>query len=167
MVTWAERRMARRYMRTAGKAPTIKQWDALTDRINKRNAALAKHLYYVTTSVNGEQISGEGIDDPFVNIRIEISWKDLLRSLLFRRGMKVGASVSGTREAMHKVMDAEHLMYTSATLPKVRDVLMKMGNTNTRATDIITQLQNNGILFRERWTDDVTDDERPVAGGHS
>lgn len=47
-------------------------------------------------------------------------------------------------------MDDEVLYYDEETLVKVRLALGKAGCGANRITDCITELQNSGILFRER-----------------
>lgn len=47
-------------------------------------------------------------------------------------------------------MKHERLTATPATMTKVVDTLMEHDLTEKQAVDIITAMQNRGILFRER-----------------
>lgn len=52
--------------------------------------------------------------------------------------------------AEHKRLLSEHTVHDADTLWKVYDALSKVGVIDQQATDAITQIQNAGILFRER-----------------
>lgn len=63
------------------------------------------------------------------------------------------ASMSGA--AIHEVFGAKPVPknvegYTDGTLLKVRDALHKVGLNETQITHAIGEMQNHGILFRER-----------------
>jgi hypothetical protein len=62
-----------------------------------------KH-YTVSTRINDEQVGWQEIDDPFILHTVDIGWRDLLRALIRRRGMRVVVNVSGDRHATFHVM---------------------------------------------------------------
>lgn len=72
--------------------------------------------YYVITSLNDKRIGKQEIEDPFINTTINVSWKDLLKSLITRRGMKVSVFVnSPDRQRIEDVMElnANYLGFNS------------------------------------------------------
>jgi hypothetical protein len=56
------------------------------------------------------------------------------------------------REALED--DAMPIFYDEGTLKKVYDALKVAGIEGQQAIDAVFQMQNLGILFRERWNQD-------------
>lgn len=64
--------------------------------------------YTVTSKVNGRPIAWqEPIPDPFVRHTVHVSWKDLLRSLIRRRGLAVEVTVGGDPGIVEDVLELD------------------------------------------------------------
>lgn len=65
--------------------------------------------------------------------------------------VSVSASVVGEEDDVEDVSsEAERLHHDENTLRKVYDAIMKNGLSRKTAEDVVNNLQNAGILFRER-----------------
>ena len=64
--------------------------------------------YWVTSTINGHPVAWrQPADDPFIRHTLHIGWRDLLRSLITRRGMKVEVTVGGDMEVIEDVMELD------------------------------------------------------------
>jgi hypothetical protein len=62
--------------------------------------------YTVTSKVNGRPVVwDQRIPDPFVRHTVHIGWRDLLKSLMTRRGMTVEVTVGGDRDVIEDVLE--------------------------------------------------------------
>lgn len=59
--------------------------------------------FNVQTFIDEREIGNEKIHDPFVNTTLQLHWRDCLRGL-FRRGMTIRFSVSGSHAAQSRIM---------------------------------------------------------------
>ena len=71
--------------------------------------------YSVEYRVNGRSLGETSITDPFVRGSVTVSWRDVLRSLLQRKRLRVEFTVRGDTEIENDVMelDANYLAYNS------------------------------------------------------
>jgi len=60
--------------------------------------------FTVTTKLEGRIIGEQKIHDPFVNTRIVICWRDLLKALLRFTSLEVSVHVHGSRGGVSSVM---------------------------------------------------------------
>lgn len=63
--------------------------------------------YYVSTWIGNRPIEfRKPVDDPFVSVRVNVGWRDLLRGLL-RRRLHVGVSVGADPALMDDVLELD------------------------------------------------------------
>jgi hypothetical protein len=64
--------------------------------------------YWVTSTLNGKPVAFRSpTDDPFVRHTVHVGWRDLLKSLIFRRGLDVVVTVGGDPAVMEDVMELD------------------------------------------------------------
>lgn len=64
--------------------------------------------YWVTSTLNGKPVAWrQRIEDPFVRHTVRVHWRDLLRSLITRRGMEVEVTVGGDLDVIEDVMELD------------------------------------------------------------
>jgi len=62
--------------------------------------------YWVTSTVNGHPVAWrQPIEAPFVRHTVRVSWRDLLSSLLRRRGMTIEVTVGGDAGIVEDVLE--------------------------------------------------------------
>lgn len=65
--------------------------------------------FWVTSTINGKPVAfRQPVDDPFVRHTVHVSWRDLLRSLITRRGMAVAVAVGGDASVIEDVMELDN-----------------------------------------------------------
>lgn len=65
--------------------------------------------YWVTSTIDSKPVVfRERVEDPFVRHTIHVGWRDLLRALIARRGMKVEVSVGGDTEVVEDVLELDN-----------------------------------------------------------
>lgn len=86
--------------------------------------------YWVTSTVNGHPIAWrQPIEDPFVRHTVRVSWRDLLSSLIRRRGLTVEVTVGGDPGIVEDVLElnANYLAPNSTRREEFhRDLLIAM-----------------------------------------
>lgn len=64
--------------------------------------------YWVTSTLNGRPVTfRQPIEDPFARTTVHIGWRDLLASLITRRGMEVAVTVGGDRDVIEDVLELD------------------------------------------------------------
>jgi hypothetical protein len=64
--------------------------------------------YWVTSTLDGKPVAWrQPIEDPFVRHTVHVGWRDLIKSLIRRRGMRVVVTVGGDHDVIEDVMELD------------------------------------------------------------